>query len=366
MSKQLLSRGQWISIESVSLPMLGHFFLVGILIRLSGRDAWIAALASIFPGLLFAWIIAKCKHRFPNILLFESTKHALGRSMGSIVNVIYMFYFMFSAGLTFCGLEQFIATIFMPETPYWAIGGSFSLLIILSLYCGIEAIGRTAVVFFITILVTGTFVGINLIPEKDYSRLLPLLTTNWHEVGRGVLILMSTWSELLLVLFIQNKTSTWKSIRNGVIFIVILNGLLYTMMMASDIAVFGEDLAKTMDWPVQKEVRLLQFSFLDRLDIYGLFTVTAGCMIRIAIFLYGTCKALSSFLQKVPYQAWIIPVVCLIFGFSLLPFWNHARFEQVLETFYFYSSILMLFPFMVLAVSYFRHPKNRLKQNSNT
>lgn len=330
---------------------MGHFLLIDPLMKIAGKDAWISALLSIPAGMIFSAVFIALRRRWNGILLIDGIYQTMGKFGGWVFSLIFAFYFLTLAVITIRGLESFIATVFMPETPYWALGGSFLLLMVWSLYRNIESIARMAVILLLIILITGHTVGLDLMQEKQYSRLLPLLDNGWQPVLTGALLLISTWSELVAILMFRSKNYTLKEERQGYLTIILFNGILYAITTSSVAAAFGMPLAAHVDWPVQVEVRLIKFGFWDRVDIYGLFVVTAGSYIRAAMFLFTTCETVSRMLSLSSYKSAILPVSGVALVVSLLGFWNEQTFSNFLRMFYSYSWLIILLPLFLLLVT---------------
>jgi len=118
-------------------------------------------------------------------------------------------------------------------------------------------------------------------------------------------------------------------------------------MVLSVIGVFGLSFSGNLDGPAQNTLRQLRLGFVERGDIYGLFTMSAGCFKRIAIFLHGVCECLGYWFSNTGKEPGL-PVCLLTLGLSLFVFRNHAELMLVLKGFYQYGFIVMLLPVLLL------------------
>ncbi|MGG4454553.1 GerAB/ArcD/ProY family transporter [Brevibacillus porteri] len=342
-----ISRFQWVSIHALSLPIMGHVALIEPLIHTAGKDGWISALISIPSGILFVLLLSILRSKLQSTSLLTATEEKAGRAPAVILCVILLAYFLFASATTMRGLEEFIKITFLPETPLWAIGTSFILLIWFSLQRNIESIARMAVIFFLMTMITGPLVGLTLMQEKDYARILPILDNGWGPALEGSLYYVSLWGEMILVLLLQTK---WVGVRhdfNGFSFLVLFNVFLGASMLMGAIAVFGLPLSEKLDWPVQNTVRQIKLGFISRGDIYGLYTMTAGSFIRVAVFLYAICECLA-FLLSTTYKKLSLPVCLVTLFLSLLVFSNHQQLLQTIHSYYKYGYVLLLLPIFLL------------------
>ncbi|MFF0915326.1 endospore germination permease [Brevibacillus sp. NPDC003359] len=342
-----ISRFQWVSIQALSLPIMGHVFLIEPLIHTAGKDGWISALISIPCGILFVLLLSILRSKLQNTSLLTGTEEKAGRAPAVILCVILLAYFLYASATTMRGLEEFVKITFLPETPLWAIGTSFILLIWFSLQRNIESIARMAVIFFLMTMITGPLVGLTLMQEKDYARILPILDNGWGPALEGSLFYVALWGELILVLLLQTK---WVGVRhdfNGFSFLVLFNVFLGASMLMSAIAVFGLPLSEKLDWPVQNTVRQIKMGFISRGDIYGIYTMTAGCFIRVAVFLYAICECLA-FLLSTTYKKLSLPVCLVTLLLSLLVFSNHQQLLQTNHAYFKYGYVLLLLPIFLL------------------
>ncbi|MHB1682896.1 MAG: GerAB/ArcD/ProY family transporter [Bacilli bacterium] len=348
MSTRVISRNQWVALQSGSLPIVGHFLLVANVLRIAGRDAWISVLISIPVGFLFAAVLLALRRRWKGTPLIDGIYHLAGPVGGTLISALLALYFFSIGVITLRGLEQFIVSVFMPETPYLVIGISFILLVAWAMYRDIEAVARTAIVLVLFIIITGTTVGFSLLPEKHYVRIFPLLENGWSPVLAGALLFSSIWSELISVLVFRSKPYSLKREAQGWTALLLFNGILFILSVLSAVTMFDMPLATHFAWPAQAEVRLIKFGMFDRNDIYGLFTMTAGSLIRITLFLFSACETIAHVVPISSYKSAIWPVAAATLIVSLLPFWNDAVYSLTLKFFYTYTFLFILIPLGLL------------------
>ncbi|MGG4441328.1 GerAB/ArcD/ProY family transporter [Brevibacillus fortis] len=356
MDVRTISRFQWVSIHVLSLPIMGHVILIEPLIHTAGKDGWISALISIPAGILFVLLLTILRSKIPNTSLLTGTFEIAGRATAVILSVILIAYFSFASVTTLRGFEEFVKITFLPETPLWAIGTGFMFLIWFSLQRNIESIARMAVIFFLMTMITGPIVGLTLMQEKDYTRILPILDNGWGPVLEGSLYFIALWGELILVLLLQSKWVGKRHDFNGFSFLILFNVFLGASMLMSAIAVFGLPLSEKLDWPVQNTVRQIKLGFISRGDIYGLYTMTAGCFIRVTVFLYAICECLA-FLFSTTYKKLSLPVCLAALLLSLLVFSNHQQLLQTNHAYYKYGYVLLLLPIFLLILFWIKRGK---------
>lgn len=321
--------------------MMGHFLLVRIFFDWAGRDAWIGILIAFVPGILIFIAVAKLNEKFYGTTIIEKFNEWFGVWLGRIFSLPLILYFFILSIITFYGLVSFIQSIFLVETPVWAIAVVFGIAVFYAVHLGIEVITRVSEWILVWILAAGFILFFSLLQFKDHSQLLPMLENGIDPIIPVIILNFAVFGELLVMLMINVKKEQKKSISYVKIYIItlIVNLFVFLGIAIGPVAIFGEDLLKKMNYPNQSTVKMMSLGFIERLDAYGLTLAITGSFIRLGILHYATSLAVSQWLKMKNYRLinWILGVVLIIS--SLLMFNNFKEFLSFLKYYYPFGAI---------------------------
>lgn len=356
----MLSKWQTLFLLIMTLPIMGHVVILPLLLDVAGRDAWLSIFISIPIGFLFAFAIYRLRLHYPDLTITETLFRLLGKWIGTIAILLFIFYFLFLTILSFAALVDVVFIDFLPETPRLAIIVWFLIFFIYAAKKGIKRIALTAGVLAIIAILTGHSVTLMDTAKKDWNELRPILEFGWSPVLWGTLILVSIWMELLQLLCIPIK-----NIREKRMFLlwmvgIVLNGIMMTSTTTGVIMIFGLSQSDNFLYPAQEIVRTISLGFIDRFDIYGMILMTFGTYIRCSLyFRIAYDMALSPKVSKWFKRAlFSIFVVVIFFGTFYLSK-DHIRLEEALHV-YAYMIVLFPIPFLLLFISWLKKKRTKV------
>lgn len=142
-----------VKISSVQLSILIMGFLFGstAIINVAtgaAQDAWLAYVIGWAGGFILIGIYAHISLLNPGRTLIEILKDNFGRYPGSIIAVLYIWYFIHLAALVLRNFGEYMVTAIYPETPILFVIILFALTIAYAVKNGLEVLSRTAEIFF--------------------------------------------------------------------------------------------------------------------------------------------------------------------------------------------------------------------------
>lgn len=158
--------------------MLFISFIIGssLIIGIGGaakNDAWIAAIVGFLMAVPMLSIYARILLLFPGQDLFDILNMTLGKIMGRIAEVIYIFYAFHLGALVLRNFGEFIKTVAMPETPLFISMFCLGLICIMAARLGIEIMGRTMAFILPIMIFILILVQLLVIPEFHADYLKP-------------------------------------------------------------------------------------------------------------------------------------------------------------------------------------------------
>lgn len=183
-------------------------------------DGWIAVLLSgVFIHLIVLLLWMLCR-KFPNLTLFDFSKIIVGRILGTIINILYIVYFLAVVCYIFIIFTDTLKRWIFPETPAWVLFFIGIVLLIYGSMCTIKNIVSLFSFFFIFILVLIfiTFL-VYLDPSLDVRYIFPIGSSGGWNILKGSydIIISFIGYETLLIYFAFIKRSQQVSALKGVL-----------------------------------------------------------------------------------------------------------------------------------------------------
>ncbi|MEX2416015.1 MAG: endospore germination permease [Paenibacillaceae bacterium] len=335
--KEFISYRQSVFLLSMILPITGHMLLLPSIFSLSGRDAWIAIVVTMPLGLLFGFVLFRLHTLHPSKTLVEMLEHGFGRIIGKGLTVGLVAYFLYMLVITLYGLFDFIQVVFLPETPRWAISIAFYMVVLYGIRVGIESVARMSQPLVLLIIITGGSIGIATIPVKDHSNLFPLFEHGWVPLLSGILVTTAFFGEcvILLMLKLKKDYSASKSLLLTNSVLIILVTIMFLGTVTSTLMIFGEQQVKNLEYPAQSVVRIVEFGFLERFDIYGIGVMVVGCVVRMSTFQMILNLGIRQWLG-INHKWWIhASIAVMVFVMAFKGISNHRQFTEILMTKYY-------------------------------
>lgn len=369
MNNTSISTRQVFFITTPLLVIIGHFFLIKVYFNFAGRDAWLGMIMGFAVGFIIFLAMAKLVENFSGATIIERSIKRFGPFLGRLMTLPLILYFFILAVITLYGYSVFINSVFLQQHKLWIIMFYFTLAILYFVHLGIEVIARVAEFILILNIMSGTFVSLALMSEKDYSKLLPIMENGIQPLLPVILLIIAVFGEMIVLLMVNVRRDTNKAIGYRMIFIIlfIVNLIIFPSTAAGPIAIFGEALSKQLTYPVESTVRLVNIGFIERFDIYGLAIMTVSAFLRLSLLHYGTSMALSQWLKVKDYRRVNLILGGILFFTSLHIFDNILHFYDFLGKYYFYgaisSGVILLLSLAVIMMNKKSKNKNKIESS---
>jgi len=174
-------------ISGIQLFLLLSGFLFGSAVILApargaGKDAWLAMLLGGASGVLLMWVYATIAFLNPSKTLVDILKEKLGNVFGSIISVLYIWYFIHLASLVFRDFGEFICSTTYLETPITVVIGLFAIVLLYVVSSDIEVMGRLSELLVPAIPLVVSIISLSLITMHDFTAFLPILENGMKPV----------------------------------------------------------------------------------------------------------------------------------------------------------------------------------------
>jgi len=353
-------------LEMTALISLCSFFNAFILV--SDKAATFNGSSSLILkafGFLLSFIIALpplfllSRHR--GMGLIECAYDLTGK-FGTVIALLYFCFFMLMSLNTVTGVEFFLTSTVYNLDSQFLILTLFSLLLLYTLYAGLEPLGRTAVVIFVLFLMIVALILIFLIPQFNLEYLYsPFYDGLEPYISRIPVVLSQNNTFIpLFVLFPFVSCSKKKlfSVINTVNLVVI------ELLMFAATAVLGDYTPKNI-FSMYTLVTMINTAKIHRLDSIHIAVWVLLSFVRTALLLYCACFCLKNAVPPRLHK-YVIPFTVLLFfagGYFFSSSYDilHLLYNTV------YSGIPTLaaeivLPSLLLMISLVRKKKNDKKQ----
>lgn len=338
------------------LIIMGHFYLIPVYFQWAGRDAWLGVIGAFAVGIIIFIAMGRLQAQLyrNDKTLVEAAHHWLGPWFGRLLTLPLILYFFILSVFTLYGFSVFISSIFLTDHPQWVITVTFALTAVFMVHKGVEVIARVCEWILVYNIVSGTLVSLSLHGQKDYSKLLPIMGNGIKPLFPVVILTLAIFGELIVLLMVRVKPEANSRFNyKSYLMLFVTSLIIFPSTTMGPIAIFGEDQAKLMTFPVESTVRLISVGFIERFDIYGLTIMSVSSLLRLAILHYATSIAAAQWFNAKHYK-WFNPAIgAALIAASMKMFNNYIELLDFFRDYYPYGIIFSGVILLLGVVSFF-------------
>ncbi|AKL96831.1 spore germination protein KB [Clostridium aceticum] len=312
-----------------SILLMG-FILGSTVIMIPGsnalNDAWLAYLIGWLGGFVLFSIYLLLYQRHPNKTLIEIHQILLGKWMGNIVSLLYLWYFLHLGTLVLRNFGEYAITVNIPETPLWFMVLLYIIVIGYSVKSGLEVTSRTAelVVPFVFLFQIG--ITLLLIPHFDFANLRPFLGRGLSPVfSASFSVLTFPFGETVVFMMLFPYVNQQKKLKKTFIFSFLLAGALLLMGVFRDITILGETGIDRQIFPPHLAAKRIEFLNFDPL-IGVMFFVGGGA--KVCVCYLAVVMGLAQLTNSKDHRVFVYPIGIILTGLSL---WIYDSTPQMLQ-----------------------------------
>ena len=295
-------------ISGIQIYWLLFTFLTGNTLLLTVReviidakqDAWISYLIASALALLLVYISTKVGLLYPNETLIQYSKTILGKWLGNLVIIFYLFQWFSVISVILSQFSDFTITILLYSTPTWIINLTIILLIIYALYIGgIEGIARCGEFFGPIIFIMLVLLLILLIPNMDVQRILPIYAdSGLKSIIKGTFYPLSFLGESVIILMLISFMDETKNGPKSALLAVAIPSLLLSTATFIVITIYGPTMAAKLRYPAFDAIAYISLmNFIQNLEILAVVIWILSIFIKLSLYIfvasYGTAQWLK-------------------------------------------------------------------------
>ncbi|MEH7360524.1 GerAB/ArcD/ProY family transporter [Priestia megaterium] len=345
---------------------LGTSLLLPVAIQ-ANQDAWLSILLGMLGSLILFLIYCKLYSYYPSLLPTEYMQKILGKTIGSVLAFLYMFYFIYNMARVLRDLGEMLLTFSYSDTPLFIANALLILVIIYTVRKGIEVVARSGEVFFIfmyVLAVTGFFLIVcsGLI---DFKNLQPALEKGIFPVLKVVLVqtLYFPFGEAIVFSMILPYLNNPKKAKATMLCATGLSGINLTITMLINISVLGVDLTARSQFPLLSTVQSIQVAdFLERLDVFFMLALVIGGFSKISILFYSAMIGTANLFKiKSPSQlSYPIGIIVLFMSLTISSNFQEHLYEGIgIEMFFIQIPFIAIIPVLLFLVALLKNRRNQ-------
>lgn len=244
---------------------VGIFSFQRYIFQVSKHDAWISVLIACLCAHVVLWLIIRMLHKYESADLYGIQYDLFGKYIGTLLNCIYILYYLFVSILIMRVYVVVIQVWMFPDMSSWLIVLLLSTLIIYAGFSGIRVIIGMCLLGFVIILVTVVFCLVTL-KYSIWTQLLPVMESNIKDILRGVFRMSFTLAGfefiMLIYPYVRNKERAMFHSQFSLLF----GNLVYLIIMILSLAYFSSSQLQRSIWPTFNMLKILKFPFTERLE----------------------------------------------------------------------------------------------------
>ncbi len=311
--EKILNKYHVIFLVQSSMIGVGLLTLPQLLSPLGISQAFAPLLFGLIATVIF-WMITWLLRRFPNDNIFQINEKLLGKFIGKIVNIFIVVEYLFLiAGI----INNYMHLIQSTALPLQTTTAPIFVLLLLLIYIvngGVLTIARFCILTFFLTIPMIFFLSWGL-QQGDMRHLLPLFNFTgpefYHAFKNGFISMLGF--ELMMFYF-PNIKDQKKAFKHGTIGIWI--STIVTFATTATSVVYNSPWQlKHVEFPVLNLFKAGGFSFVERIDIFGITLWLFLILTTVTLYFWSAKKGMECLFlkrQTFYYYLMIIIIFCII------------------------------------------------------
>lgn len=359
MKREIISGPQLVFLLIPVVTATEFMSVPGVIYQYAKEDAWISYLLSLVPAIWAILVFTTLALRNPGMSFTQYTEKILGKWLGKIVGLLYIYYlFVYVTTITDENMT-FITLFALPHTPRVVTISSFLLVCGVGAWLGIEALARCSEFLVPLSIVFALIVSVLLMTQMVPQYLLPSLGHGIRPIFQGAIV-PSAWAGeffilgfLLPYLNVPHKSRKYSLL--GLLFVMLI-----MLMVIFESIMVGGPLTSQLKYAYYAAVRYVSIgNFLERIDPVVLSVWVYIGFIKAAVFLWAFATCIAQVFGMSNYRMLVIPVSLLSIAGCFWIFSNAFEMSHYLATTFPASGLVSqnLIPTLILLVDVVRTRK---------
>lgn len=311
------------------------FFMLGtasLLVRgvAAGKDAWLACIIATIASMFLGVVLVSLNNLHTDKQIFEVIECVLGKVIGKIIIVCYLFYGFITAPLIIRDIGEFLRISVLNNTP---LEISMLLIVFLGVYVlkgGLEVLGLWCRLFMGPLVVIFLLVMLSVIPQMDLINILPIANQPMGTIFEGVYeaFLFPLGESVIFMTFLISTKDTERNYKR-LLKPLILSGIVVSAISLTNILILGIGIASATYFPTLAVLRISDIGlFLKRLEILIALVFIMGTFVKVTLYLFFLAKGFQTFFNLKDYRELTTPIGILTVLLSTIMFKSAKEFFE--------------------------------------
>ena len=329
------------------------------------QDTWISILLGMVMVLPMILVYVRIVKLYPNKNLFDIIEEVLGKIIGKIINLLFVWYFFYLGALVIRNITEFIQIVSFPETPQFFVAFFIGVLIIYTVRCGVEVLGRL-IEFVLPFIILTVFITVFLsIPKMDIKDLKPVLYNGWKPILKSAFILFSSlFTDTVVFIALFGFLDQKKSSPNKIYFSGLFIGTaLMLLVIFRNILNLGIPNISHLYYPSYAAVSVISLGeFLQRIEVFISLTLFIIGYVKLSICSFATSIGIAKLFNLDDYREIVAPLTLLMLYLSFILYDNAMEmFEFVNYNAYYKLLFQVVLPLIIWIVAEIKTQSSKSK-----
>lgn len=320
------------------------------------EDAWLASLGSLGLNMLMVGLYIVLGRMYPDRTLFEINEIVLGKWLGKMLTMIYLFYVLILAGTLLGNLGFFFTTEIFLETPIEAIQILFLLAVIMCARLGVSVLARMGELMFPWIVFLFLVLAFTLLPQAKPHHILPMLEDGFAPVLKAALH-SSAFQEVIIMMMFVPLVRTPKLASKAYLTGTLLGCLLLAIVALLSILVLGIEQSANSTFPAYALAKTINIgNFFQRVEGILITIWVLTFFLKTMLLFFTLQRGVRTLTGLKEEQSLVYPLTLLFLVVAWNTYVNTVYVTEVIAKVWAgYSLIhLVVFPLLLLAIGAMR------------
>ncbi|MFK2826919.1 endospore germination permease [Bacillus sp. B190/17] len=330
------------------------------------QDLWLSPILASIGGFMPVFMAFLLYKIYPGQTIIQMSEQIIGRLFGKVFIFFILFFYIQITGQILRVYAEFIVGSFLLKTPISVMIASMTFLCALTVYGGLEVVGRAGQLFFPLFVIPFLLFIPIVSPNFELGNILPVLERGIVPSMKGAVVLSGWFAEFFLISFLFPFLKDQdKGMKYGMITV---SAVMVTLVIVNLVVLLTLGAATASKaYPVLNVARYIGYGdFFENVESVIMAVWIIGAFVKISVFYYAAALGTAQWLNLADYRPIVWPLGVLIVQFS---FWSLPNMMEInhynVATFPFYSLFIqMVLPLLLLVIAIIRKRKQAASQTS--
>lgn len=367
----MIGKDNKVSNLQISILLINTIIGVGILslprtlAEIIGTSGWVSIVTSGLIVMVLVFVIMKIMEMYEGKSIFEISKELIGTALTYMIMIIFVIYNIGVASFVVRIFSEVVKLLLLHSTPIHVVIITMLLAASYATRCGIETMTRFTLIIIPFLIVPVLIISIVLIPDLDYSNLLPLLRFNATQLVKSIPTSLFSFSGFeLLLIYMAYSEKPKSGLKYNLISIVIVIAI-YMIYFLVSIARFGLAGLKVQIWPLLSLTKTVEIpsAFIENLDGVVMAIWVLIAFTTLMSYLYSASLLTSKLFKAKEHKYFVLPLVPIVYIISLIP-QNVAQVYKYIDIFIYTLGgfFVVILPILFLILAKFKKKGGKTKK----